>query len=47
VRTGCRSLPEPEPAVVFDHVYAALDPDLVVQRDEIARLAALGGEVPA
>jgi 2-oxoisovalerate dehydrogenase E1 component alpha subunit len=41
VRSGCRALPEPDPAGVFEHVYAALDPDLVAQRDEIARLAAL------
>jgi 2-oxoisovalerate dehydrogenase E1 component alpha subunit len=41
LRTGCRSLPEPDPGGVFEHVYAALDPDLQVQREEISRLAAL------
>ena len=46
VRAGCRSLPEPDPATVFDHVYAALDPDLAAQRDEIGRLASLAEEVP-
>jgi pyruvate dehydrogenase E1 component alpha subunit len=47
VRTGCRALPEPDPAAVFDHVYASLDPDLAAQRDEIARLAALLEQVDA
>jgi pyruvate dehydrogenase E1 component alpha subunit len=48
VRTGCRRLPEPDPAAVFEDVYEALDPDLREQRDEIARLAALvDDEVPA
>jgi hypothetical protein len=33
---------------VFAHVYAAIDPDLAAQRDEVARLAALATqEVPA
>jgi 2-oxoisovalerate dehydrogenase E1 component alpha subunit len=41
VRDGCRALPEPDPVRVFDHVYAGLDPDLRVQRDEVARLVAL------
>jgi pyruvate dehydrogenase E1 component alpha subunit len=48
VRTGCRALPEPDPAGVFAHVYAAVDPDLAAQRDEVARLAELAAqEVPA
>jgi pyruvate dehydrogenase E1 component alpha subunit len=41
VRDGCRALPEPDPAGVFAHVYADLDPDLRIQRDEVARLAAM------
>jgi 2-oxoisovalerate dehydrogenase E1 component alpha subunit len=40
VRDGCRALPEPEPAAVFEHVYSGLDPDLRAQRDEVARLDA-------
>ena len=40
VREGCRTLAEPDPPAVFDHVYAGLDPDLRAQRDEVARLVA-------
>jgi pyruvate dehydrogenase E1 component alpha subunit len=46
VREGCRALAEPDPAAVFDHVYAGLDPDLRAQRDEVARLVA-DEEAPA
>ncbi|MGB9375494.1 MAG: thiamine pyrophosphate-dependent enzyme, partial [Jiangellales bacterium] len=44
VRDGCRALPEPDPASVFEHVYAGLDPDLRAQRDEVARLVALADD---
>jgi pyruvate dehydrogenase E1 component alpha subunit len=44
VRDGCRALPEPDPAAVFEHVYAGLDPDLRAQRDEVARLVALADD---
>jgi pyruvate dehydrogenase E1 component alpha subunit len=46
VRDGCRALPEPDPASVFEHVYAGLDPDLRAQRDEVARLVALADAAP-
>ncbi len=44
VRDGCRSMPEPDPVQIFDHVYAGLDPDLRAQQDEVSRLAALAEE---
>ena len=47
VRDGCRALPEPDPASVFEHVYAGLDPDLRAQRDEVARLVALADDEDA
>lgn len=47
VRDGCRALPEPDPASVFEHVYAGLDPDLRAQRDEVARLVALADDEAA
>jgi pyruvate dehydrogenase E1 component alpha subunit len=47
VRDGCRALPEPDPVRVFENVYAGLDPDLRLQRDEMARLVALADEVGA
>jgi len=33
LRKYCRSLPDPEPASIFDHVYTELTPELVRQRD--------------
>ncbi|HVV30858.1 MAG TPA: pyruvate dehydrogenase (acetyl-transferring) E1 component subunit alpha [Mycobacteriales bacterium] len=33
VRAGCLALPEPQPAQLFDHVYAELPPPLREQRD--------------
>ncbi|MGH8774790.1 MAG: pyruvate dehydrogenase (acetyl-transferring) E1 component subunit alpha [Jiangellaceae bacterium] len=36
LRDYCRSLPDPEPTSIFDHVYAEPTPNLVAQRDELA-----------
>jgi 2-oxoisovalerate dehydrogenase E1 component alpha subunit len=36
VRIGCRSLPDPTPSSLFDHVYADMPPDLARQRAEFA-----------
>ncbi len=36
LRTTCRSLPDPEPTSIFDHVYTEPTPQLVAQRDSMA-----------
>ena len=35
IRAGVRSMPDPEPAAMFDHVYAERHPDIEAQRDEL------------
>jgi 2-oxoisovalerate dehydrogenase E1 component alpha subunit len=45
LRTYCRSLPDPEPTSIFDHVYVEPTPNLVEQRDQMATyLASFVGE---
>ena len=44
VRDGCRALPEPDPVAVAEHVYAAMDPDLRAQQQDIAQLLAIADE---
>jgi 2-oxoisovalerate dehydrogenase E1 component alpha subunit len=36
VRAGCRALPDPTPASVFDHVHVSMPDDLRAQRDDFA-----------
>jgi 2-oxoisovalerate dehydrogenase E1 component alpha subunit len=36
IRAGCRALPDPSPATVFDHVYVELPDDLLAQRSAFA-----------
>ncbi len=36
LRKYCRSLPDPEPTSMFEHVYTELTPNLVAQRDAMA-----------
>lgn len=36
LRTTCRSLPDPHPTSIFEHVYAEPTPNLVAQRDGMA-----------
>ena len=44
VRAGCRALPDPGTAEVFDHVYVAPPPELLEQRAEFAAfVASVGG----
>jgi pyruvate dehydrogenase E1 component alpha subunit len=35
VRAGVRSMPDPEPGAMFDHVYAEWHPEIEAQRDEV------------
>ena len=35
IRAGVRSMPDPEPRAMFDHVYAERHPDIDEQRDEL------------
>jgi 2-oxoisovalerate dehydrogenase E1 component alpha subunit len=44
VRAGCRALPDPSTAELFDHVYVEPTPQLLEQRAEFAEfLASVGG----
>jgi 2-oxoisovalerate dehydrogenase E1 component alpha subunit len=36
LRTACRSMPDPEPTSIFDHVYVEPTPPLRAQRDDMA-----------
>ncbi len=36
LREGCKALPDPQPLSMFDHVYAEMTDELVVQRDGFA-----------
>jgi pyruvate dehydrogenase E1 component alpha subunit len=36
LRSYCRSLPNPEPTSIFDHVYVDQTPNLTQQREEMA-----------
>jgi 2-oxoisovalerate dehydrogenase E1 component alpha subunit len=40
VRTGCRELPDPTPASVFDNVHVTMSPELDVQRREFVDFVA-------
>ncbi|MEZ5092749.1 pyruvate dehydrogenase (acetyl-transferring) E1 component subunit alpha [Nocardioides sp.] len=45
LRAGCRTMPDPTPTSVFDHVYAEMPEELRAQRDEFAAyLASFEGE---
>ena len=35
IRAGVRSMPDPEPRAMFDHVYAERHPEIAAQRDEL------------
>jgi 2-oxoisovalerate dehydrogenase E1 component alpha subunit len=44
LRTGCRALPEPDPASTFEHTYAAMPADLRRQRDAHLDYVATGNQ---